>query len=314
MTTKHQQFDIHNEFVGLIRKNRYSPKAMIRHLSMYIPSVNVRYTNAAIWHVFERLIGVVTRIDTVSIKTPEGTSTNFKSVFVFFSTASKRIFEEQIRINPNVNTEFMNRHFWQSNARIRNTEYWMLLPNMSVVSNTTLSLDQIATKMTILESIVSGEELDALNANRAFLVELRDKQTGNIPPYADTSINVHQLARNIELMEERTFKAKVEVKVEAEIEEKIEAPKTFKLEEWQRDFVKENAMILITDIPELSFEPELWDYFHKYGNIEFVKVCKHPKTKKSLGYGYVCFVNAETAASVVAEEHEQFSVVIAEVE
>jgi hypothetical protein len=47
------------------------------------------------------------------------------------------------------------------------------------------------------------EEKASLDANRNFLVELRAKQNHVVPPYVDTSINVHQLARNIELMEER---------------------------------------------------------------------------------------------------------------
>jgi hypothetical protein len=55
--------------------------------------------------------------------------------------------------------------------------------------------------MRVLESQVKGDDVEALAANYGFLVEIRNKQNGIIS--ADTRINVHQLARNIELMEKR---------------------------------------------------------------------------------------------------------------
>jgi hypothetical protein len=161
--------------------------------------------------VFEHLYGVVTRIDTVSVKTKEGVSERFKSVFVYFATDRYINFGSQIRVNPNIGTPYMNRYFRQPNAKVRNSEYWILLPNTSAVSYTTLTLDQIESKMNVLEGKIANyaveEERDAekasLDANRNFLVELRAKQNQEVPAYVDTSINVHQLARNIELMELR---------------------------------------------------------------------------------------------------------------
>jgi hypothetical protein len=109
----------------------------------------------------------------------------------------------------------MNRYFGQPNAKVRNSEYWMVLPNTSAVSYTTLTLAEIESKMDVLEGKIANyapeettnverdEEKASLDANRKFLVELRAKQNHVVPPYVDTSINVHQLARNIELMELR---------------------------------------------------------------------------------------------------------------
>ena len=212
--------NIYNEFNGIIRQHGYGIAkngAVLmgsksgREVAVYIPSVHVRYTNSAIWHVFEYLFGVVTRIDTVSVKTKEGVSERFKSVFVYFATDRDIDFSKQIRINPNVGTPYMNRYFGQPNAKVRNSEYWMVLPNTSAVSYTTLTLAEIESKMNALEGKIANypveeernEEKASLDANRKFLVELRAKQNQEVPAYVDTSINVHQLARNIELMELR---------------------------------------------------------------------------------------------------------------
>lgn len=216
-------FNIYNEFNGLIRQSGYGiakngsvliSNKTVREVAVYLPSVHVRYTNSAIWHVFEQLYGVVSRIDTVSVKTKEGVSERFKSVFVYFTTDRYINFGSQIRVNPNIGTPYMNRYFRQPNTKVRNSEYWILLPNTSAVSYTTLTLAEIESKMDVLEGKIADyakigceaeatEEKASLDANRKFLVELRAKQNRAVPPYVDTSINVHQLARNIELMELR---------------------------------------------------------------------------------------------------------------
>ena len=206
-------FDIYNEFSGLIIKHGYKLNKSgevelsvpSKKFSVYIPSIHKRYTNAAIWHVFEQLYGVVTRIDNVSVKVKGGVSTEFKSAFVHFTAPEDAVFDKQIRINPNLpDNEFLRRNFWQPNPNVRKNEYWIILPNAFRVTNTTLTLNEIASKMMTLQSIVTGEELEALNANKEFLIELRNKQNKVLQPYQDTSINIHQLARNIELMEGRT--------------------------------------------------------------------------------------------------------------
>jgi hypothetical protein len=215
--------NIYNEFNGLIRQSGYGiakngsvliGNKTVREVAVYLPSVHIRYTNSAIWHVFEHLYGVVTRIDTVNVKTKEGVSDRFKSVFVYFATDHDIDFSKQIRVNPNIGTPYMNRYFRQPNVKVRNSEYWILLPNTSAVSYTTLTLAEIESKMDVLEGKIADyakngpeteatEEKASLDANRKFLVELRAKQNHVVPPYVDTSINVHQLARNIELMELR---------------------------------------------------------------------------------------------------------------
>ena len=220
MSANQKPFNIHNEFDSLIRKNGYTTSKQgevifnhgTREVAVYIPSIHVKYTNSDIWYVFEFFYGIVTRIDTVSVKTADGKSSKFKSAFVYFTTNLFDFdFSKQIRINPNVGTPYMNRYFRQPNAKVRNSEYWMVLPNTSAVSYTTLTLDQIESKMDALEVKIANyaveeernEEKASLDANRKFLVELRAKQNQEVPAYVDTSINVHQLARNIELMELR---------------------------------------------------------------------------------------------------------------
>ena len=216
-----KQFNVYNEFSGLIKKNFYKERPA--DVSVYIPIIPVKYTNAAIWHVFRHNGLIVTRIDTVSVKTKDGVSSDFKSVFVHFMLEGTRhisSFSKQVRIRPHdICNRFMRDHFWERDPMIRLNEYWMLLPNKSCVSNTDLTLDQIESKCAALESQVVGEDVDALTANRGFLVEIRAKQNGVVPPYVDTSINVHQLARNIELMEQRVAEkdADAETKVEVDV-------------------------------------------------------------------------------------------------
>jgi hypothetical protein len=200
------KYDIYNEFAHLVGKYRLRKEEGYVCKSVYIPTMHIKYTNAAIWHVFENMGCIVTRIDNVSVKTKDGISPNFKSAFVHFMTNDETDFANfnNLRIYPHAdNIPYMKRHFWQPNPKIRKGEYWMLLPNALSVTNTTLTLDDIESKMRVLESQVKGDDVEALAANRGFLLEIRDKQNGIIPFAKDTRINVHQLARNIELMEKR---------------------------------------------------------------------------------------------------------------
>lgn len=291
MTTIRTTNDIHDEY-GRFHRGKQNKLPTV---SVYIPSVHVKYDNAAIWNVFDYSFGVVNRIDVVSTKT-----TNFRSVFVYYVPLGRNDLigdiakNGQMRINPNVNSTYMKKYHWQPNPKIRASEYWLLLPNNSSVPYTKLSLDQIEAKMNDL--VDNEKERESLAANREFLVELRAKQNREMAHFIDNSINIHQLAHNIELMEARI------------------PPETYKIEGDQCDYINKNAMLLVTDIPELSKEYELWKYFMKYGRLEFVKVCRHPVTKKSLCYGYVCFDDVEIAESVIEEEHAEFSVVLAKVE
>jgi hypothetical protein len=91
----------------------------------------------------------------------------------------------------------------QPNPKIRNNEYWLILTNNNIVENTMFSMEQLWEKMDILEEkVVDNEEESAsLKAYREFYKEIDAKNKGEIAK--DTTINIHQLARNIELMEER---------------------------------------------------------------------------------------------------------------
>ena len=291
MNANQKSFNIYNEFDSLIRKNGYTTSKQgevifnygTREVAVYIPSIHVNYTNADIWYVLEYYYGIVTRIDTVSVKTADGTSSKFKSAFVYFTTNMfDQDFSKQIRINPSVAVNYHNK-----SREIRNNEFWMLLPNNSSVSYTTLSLDQIETQMDMLVPKVAtdAEESAALTANRAFLVELRNKQNRVTPPYKDTSINVHQLARNIELMEQR-----MRCVVVSEQFDHIPS-------------INGTSIVLIENVPLEYTETDLWDHFDKFGGILMLKVMRDPFTRtRMLGYAYVCYhedFNGESAKKAI---------------
>ena len=203
--------DLYNEFSNWNNKLVLPENPVIS--SVYIPTIHKKFTNAAIYHVFDALFGCVTRIDNVQIKTKDGADSKFKSAFVYFIAYHQptNVMDaigrnEKVRINPNVNTSYMRTYFPQPNAKIRNSEFWLLLPNNNVVPNTTLTLTQIRDKIDALIPLVAWdqEEDETLTVNFGFWVELEAKLAGRPN---DTSINIHQLARNIELMEERMAKA-----------------------------------------------------------------------------------------------------------
>ena len=180
-------------------------------VSVYIPRIHNKFNNAALHHVFGELYGIVQRIDNVSVKTSDGTDTQFHSAFVYYAPYPRndliqRIAEEKsVRINPNLNTPYMRKHYNQPNPKVRNSEYWLLLPNNSKVPDTDMPLDQIHAKLVELEPrVVDNEEESAsLKAHLQFYEEIEAKQRGAIPLYQDTKINVHQLVQNIKLMEQR---------------------------------------------------------------------------------------------------------------
>lgn len=184
-----------------------------RH-SVYIPRIHNKYDNDAVCHIFSQLYGLVTRIDNVSIKTPEGTDTSFHSAFIYYLPFAKPSVdlkkrletEKSVRVNPNINTHYMRVKHNQPNPKIRNNEYWLILTNNNIVENTTLSMEQLWEKMDALEDKVAEneEEVASLKAYRAFYAEIDARNKGDLEK--DTTINIHQLARNIELMEERLMK------------------------------------------------------------------------------------------------------------
>jgi hypothetical protein len=293
MSANQKPFNIHNEFDSLIRKNGYTTSKQgevifnhgTREVAVYIPSIHVKYTKSDIWYVFEFFYGIVTRIDTVSIKTADGKSTKFKSAFVFFSTNLFDFdFSKQIRIIP---SRVLNQK--NKSRELRMNEFWMLLPNNSTVSYTTLTLDQIEAQINdilVAKVVNNAEESATLTANRQFLVELRNKQNRVTPPYQDTSINVHQLARNLELMETRLRAIVPSVQFD-------HVPS-----------IARTTTVLIDNLPLDYKEENVWDHFGKFGSVSLVKVMRDPFTRtRTLGYAYVCYYEdgkGEDAAKAIA--------------
>ena len=235
--------------------------------SVYIPTIHKKFTNAAIYHVFDALFGCVTRIDNVQIKTKDGADSKCKRVFVYFIAYQQptNVMDaigrnEKVRINPNVNTSYMRTYFPQPNPKIRNSEFWLLLPNNNVVPDTTLTLAQIRDKIDALVPIVAWdqEEDEALTVNFGFWVELEAKLAGRPN---DTSINIHQLARNIELMEERVAKTLVDTKAKAAADAKALVDSVPKAETDLKDLatIKDlpNPKVLVedNDKPRLDIKP-----------------------------------------------------------
>jgi hypothetical protein len=203
-------YNIYSEFIHYL--NRCDSKKQSENIvSVYIPRIHNKFNNATVHHIFGELYGIVQRVDNVSVKTPDGTDTQFHSAFVYYVPYPKnnliqKIAEEtSVRINPNLNTSYMRRFHIQPNSKVRNNEFWILLPNNSKVPDTDMPLDQIDAKLVELEPRVVGndEESASLKAYRQFYEEIEAKQRGTIPYYQDTKINVHQLVQNIKLMELR---------------------------------------------------------------------------------------------------------------
>ena len=191
----------------------YANQVIAQRHSVYIPRIHNKYDNDAVCHIFGQLYGLINRIDNVSVKTPEGTDANFHSAFIYYFPFAKPSVnlkkrletEKSVRVNPNINTHYMRVKYNQPNPKIRNSEYWLILKNNNIVENTTLSMEQLLEKMNALEDKVAcnEEESASLKAYIEFHKEIDAKAA------KDTTINIHQLARNIELMEERLMKQAV---------------------------------------------------------------------------------------------------------
>lgn len=322
-------FDIYNEFSAKNAKLNLPKDPVIS--SVYIPTIHKNFTNDAIYHVFETLFGCVTRIDTVQIQAKE----NFKGAFVHFIayTRPENVMDvinrgEKVRINPNVNTGYMRKYFPQPNAKIRNKEFWLLLPNNTLFPDTTITLPQLRNLMDQLDGYILGneEECESMKANRGFLAELEAKQTGQLK--TDTSINVHQLARNIELMEERistgtvkprrviTIKPKATkgeaTKAPAEEvpnpKEKEKAQVTKSIQDlthyllWSDDeneakkqyanICASNKTLFVENILPDCHESELFESFNSSGIVESVKIIRDPETKDAQR-AYVTYLDAK---------------------
>jgi hypothetical protein len=164
---------------------------------------------------------------------------------------------------------------------INRNEFWVLLPNKKMFPDTTLTLDEISQRfdrmgMDLGDDLKSQgqtdqdtlDELAILSENREYLRELRHAQKTPNCQYLDTTVNIHQLAQNVQLMEERYVYNK---------------EKNFR-------FMVGGTTLLVENIPPEFRELELWNHFSNLqSGVIGAKVCRNPKTGEPMGMGYVCF-------------------------
>ena len=259
--------------------------------SVYIPSIHRDYDVSTICYVFQTLFGTVCRIDRVEKTKVEPI---FQSMFVYYyEKENNAIGDKNNRVYPAMYVP--NRHFMRRSPVGKN-EFWVLLPNKKMFPDTTLTLDEISQRFDRMETDLQNDlqtqrkeneqidqdtldELAILSENREYLRELRYAQ--NTPCYyLDTRINIHQLAQNLQLMEERYVYNK---------------EKNFRFEIG-------GTTLFVENIPSEFGESELWEKFQSQGLIG-AKVCRNPKTKESMCCGYVCFdtkADAEAALNNVS--------------
>ena len=232
--------------------------------SVYIPSIHRDYDVNAICNVFHALFGTVTRIDRIEKTEPER---EYQSMFVYYhERVNTALNDKNNRVYPGRYVQ--NRQFLRRTP-IGPKEFWVVLPNKKMFPDTTLTLDEISSGFDRMEADIQGdaEELAILSENREYLRELRYAQ--NTPCYyLDTRINIHQVAQNLYLMEERFL---------------VKQEKNFRFE-------VDGITMFVENIQPDFGEPELWERFSEmHPGVLATKICRTPKTKESLGVGYVCF-------------------------
>ena len=216
-----QQIDIYNMINADFIKAQGLDKTGKR-LSVYIPSVHISYDNITINNIFQMVFGTVCRIDSVYNQTNQ----NFKSIFVYYY--ENAFVRGALDVQPNGAIKIYPYAYTQYTRRVYGTqkEYWLVFENTSTFPDTTLSLDEISVRMHEMERKLiqdsNAAELEILHLNIMYINCLYEKQNrGN---YYDAPINVHQLAQNIKLMEER-YVASLSATEEPTIEEPtIEEP------------------------------------------------------------------------------------------
>ena len=243
--------------------------------SVYIPSIHRDYDVNTICYVFQKGFGIVCRIDRVEKTVSDPV---FHSVFVYYyETNADKIYDSQQRhwsqtyennrVYPA--TYVPNRHFLRRSPVSKN-EFWVLLPNKKMFPDTTLTLHEISKRFDRMEADIQTDavELAILSENREYLRELRYAQNTPNCMYLDTTVNIHQVAQNLQLMEER-FVEKQEKNYRFEIG---------------------GTTLFVENIPPEFGEAELWAHFSNLqSGLIGAKVCRNPKTKESMGIGYVCF-------------------------
>jgi hypothetical protein len=252
-------------------------------VSVYIPSIHRDYDATTISYVFQRLFGTVYRIDNVyNDETP-----NYKSVFVYYY--ENNYFNE--KRNQLTGNKVFPRHYVHNRqifraSPIKPTEYWLIFENKTMFPDTTLTLNEISNRLDVMEAKLTDEqELNILAENRGYLKELEYAENTEGSRYLDTTINIHQLAQNVKLMEER-YLAKQEL--------------NFKF-----DY---GFTVFVEDIPQEFKEPELRKHFFERPGYIGVKVCKLQKSK---GCGFVCFDTVEDAEAVIKDTTANFKMTLA---
>ena len=245
MNQMNQQIDIYNMLnAGFIKSQGLDKTG--NKLSVYIPSVHVSYDNILINHIFQMLFGTVCRID--SVYSP--TNKNFKSIFVYyyentFLTANREVQPNgAIKIYPYAYAQYTRRVFGSPK------EYWLIFENTSTFPDTTLSLDNLSERMHDMEHKLIQEyndaELEILHLNFMYIYCLYEKQLGSY--YYDTPINVHQLAQNIKLMEDRYVSALLVISAnESVVDESIETDDEHAFESAFDESVVEESVVAVDE-------------------------------------------------------------------
>lgn len=254
-------------------------------VSVYIPSIHRDYDVTTISFVFQRLFGTVHRIDSVYNEEKP----NFKSVFVYYY--ENNYFNEKRQ--PLTGNKVFPSHYVQNRqiyraSPIKPTEYWLIFENKTMFPDTTLTLAQILKRLDVMEADLRREkeeqELNILAENRGYLRELEHAENTPGSPYLDTTINIHQLAQNLKLMEDR-YVAKQEL--------------NFKF-----DY---GFTVFVEGIPEEFKEPEMWKHFCSQPGFIGVKVCR---LQQSNGYGFVCFETVEEAEAMIKDTTTNFKMTL----
>jgi len=263
--------------------------------SVYIPSIHRDYDVSTLCYVFQRLFGTVCRIDRIEKTTVEPV---FQSMFIYYYENGQNACDQkacdQNRVYP---AKFVQSRQFLRKSLVNPNEYWVILPNKKMFPDTTLTLDEISKRFDRMEADLGDDlknqrkeneqtdqdtidELAILSENREYLRELRYVQNTPNSYYLDTTVNIHQVAQNLQLMEERYLYNK---------------EKNFRFEIG-------GTTLFVENIPSEFGESELWEKFQSQGLIG-AKVCRNPKTKESMRCGYVCFdtkADAEAALNNVS--------------
>ncbi len=190
--------DIYGINTAFIQEEGYTERKTV-----YIPYVHKSYDTYTICYIFQRLFGTVCRIDRVYNNT---SNPDFISLFVYYYENN---FFSETRI-PNKGNKIFPRNYVptrsiQGTKLIKETEFWIILPNQTSFEDTTKTLDELGEEIQFLEYIdLTKEEDDILKENKIYFAELQKvEKEPDYDYYHDTKINIHQLAQNLKLMRER---------------------------------------------------------------------------------------------------------------